>query len=104
MGIEPTRRDDLESVGYMMIYFLKGKLPWQGIKKTKGKTNIEAIGEVKMCTNLDELCKGIPSCFKEYIRYCRNLKFDETPDYIYLRNLFRNCSISMRIKPKFQWD
>ena len=104
MGIEPTRRDDLESVGYMILYFLKGRLPWQGIKKTKGKTNIDAIGEVKMCTSLDDICEGIPSCFKEYIKYCRNLKFDEIPDYTYLRNLFRNCSISMRIKPKYQWD
>ncbi|QKF93832.1 serine/threonine-protein kinase [Fadolivirus algeromassiliense] len=103
MGFEPSRRDDLESVGYMLIYFLKGILPWQGIKKQKGNEHIEAIGEVKICTSLDDLCKGIPECFKEYISYCRDLKFDEKPDYDYLLNLFKNGSKKLNIKPEFEW-
>jgi len=103
MGFEPSRRDDLESIGYMLIYFLKGSLPWQGIKKQKGNSHIEVIGEKKICTSVDNLCSGIPSCFKDYIHYCRNLKFEDTPDYIYLKNLFIKSAELLKITPEFEW-
>jgi len=103
MGFEPSRRDDLESVGYMLIYFLKGVLPWQGIKKRKKIKQLEAIGECKMCTSLDTLCEGLPNCFKEYIKYCKKLKFHETPNYDKLRNFFTKSSDGRKIKPDFEW-
>jgi casein kinase 1 len=98
MGIEPTRRDDMESVGYMLIYFIKGVLPWQGLKKKEGITNINLIGEVKISTSITTLCQGLPNCFAEYIKHCRNLKFDDTPDYDYLRNLFKTDT-----QPIYEW-
>lgn len=104
LGIEPSRRDDLESVGYMLIYFLKGKLPWQGLQKVKGRSNIDRIGEVKMCTSLDSLCEDLPNCFKDYLKYCRSLKFDESPDYKYLKTLFKNYCIKLGVTPRFQWE
>ena len=103
MGFEPSRRDDLESVGYMLIYFLKGVLPWQGIRKKKKIRQVELIGDSKTCTSLESLCADLPNCFREYIKYCRKLKFHENPDYEYLRNLFIKSSDSRQIKPEFEW-
>ncbi len=104
MGIEPTRRDELESVGYMLVYFIKGLLPWQGIKKQKNINNLKLIGDKKMCVPLDVLCEGIPVSFKRYLRYCKKLKFDETPDYNYLLKLFEIDSKNLGITPKFNWN
>lgn len=103
MGIEPSRRDDLESVGYMLIYFFLPKLPWQGLKKQKNANHIKIIGEKKICTNLNTLCENVPNCFKEYIIYCRGLKFDETPDYSYLKELFINECIKINKVPQYEW-
>jgi len=103
LGIEPTRRDDLESIGYMLIYFLKGKLPWQGLKRVKNKDNLEVIGEIKIRTSLDFLCYGIPDCFKEYLIIVRALAFDETPNYDNLRRIFHRASIALNITPTFDW-
>lgn len=103
MGFEPSRRDDLESVGYMLVYFLIGRLPWQGIKK-KGESHIKEIGNVKISTPLSILCKEIPDCFKDYISYCRDLKFDEKPDYEMLRSLFKFEAKKRNLELKFQWE
>lgn len=104
MGIEPSRRDDLESIGYMLIYFIKGSLPWQGIKKQKGNKHIDEIGKIKMNTDLEKLCESLPDCFKEYLLYCRNLGFDQNPDYDYLAQLFKQTSKKINIVPNFQWS
>lgn len=103
MGIEPSRRDDLESVGYMLVYFYKSMLPWQGIKKKKGNAHIEAIGDIKTCTCVDTLCGDMPECFKDYLNYCKRLKFDETPDYDYMQKLFHTGARKMNIKPAYEW-
>jgi serine/threonine protein kinase len=104
VGVEPSRRDDMESVGYMLVYLVKGKLPWQGLKK-KTKTNaMDKIGDKKIMTDLKELCSGLPSCFYKYINYTRNLDFDEKPDYEFLKELFYKSSKDEDIELKYYWQ
>ena len=102
-GIEPSRRDDLESICYMLIYFLKGSLPWQGLKKQKDVDHIDLIGEVKLSTSVKNLCKDIPNCFVDFIEYVRNLSFEERPDYKYLKNLLLNYSRENKINLEYEF-
>ncbi|CAH1259383.1 casein kinase I isoform X5 [Branchiostoma floridae] len=92
LGIEQSRRDDMESLGYVLMYFNRSSLPWQGLKvgaaATK-KQKYEKISEKKMSTPVEVLCKGFPAEFAMYLNYCRGLRFEEAPDYMYLRQLFR---------------
>ena len=87
-GSEQSRRDDLESLGYVFLYFMKGKLPWQNLKSS-GKNKYEAIAEKKASTPIHVLCQSVPVEFQMFLQYTRGLKFDEQPDYSYLRMLFR---------------
>ncbi|DAA12862.1 casein kinase I isoform X1 [Bos indicus] len=89
LGIEQSRRDDMESIGYVLMYFNRGSLPWQGLKAATLKQKCEKISEMKMTTPVDVLCKGFPIEFAMYLKYCLRLSFEEAPDYRYLRQLFR---------------
>ncbi|CAH0563461.1 unnamed protein product [Brassicogethes aeneus] len=89
LGIEQSRRDDLESLGYVLMYFNRGSLPWQGLKAATKRQKYERISEKKMSTPIEDLCKGYPVEFPTYLIYCRQLRFEERPDYSYLRQLFR---------------
>lgn len=90
LGIEQSRRDDLEAVGYVLMYFLRGSLPWQGIKANCKKDKYDMILEKKMSTPLETLCKNSPSEFVTYLNYCRSLRFEDRPDYAYLRGLMKD--------------
>lgn len=104
LGIEQGRRDDLESLGYVLMYFLRGSLPWQNLKATNKKDKYEKIMEKKLTTTLETLCKGSPVEFVTYISYCRNLKFDEKPDYNYLKNLFKDLFQKMGYENDYNYD
>ena len=86
LGIEQSRRDDLESIGYMLIFFLKGVLPWQGLKNCNEKYT--RIMEKKLQIPTEILCYGLPDEITYYLNYCKNLRFEDRPDYDYLRGLF----------------
>ncbi|KAI8890879.1 kinase-like protein [Backusella circina FSU 941] len=88
LGREQSRRDDLESLGHVFMYFLRGSLPWQGLKAATNKQKYERIGEKKQTTDIKDLCEGFPEEFGEYLQYTRKLGFDEIPDYDYLKDLF----------------
>lgn len=89
LGIEQSRRDDMESLGYVLMYFNRTSLPWQGLQAATKKQLFEKITEKKMSTPVEDLCKGFPAEFAMYLNYCRGLHFEEAPDYMYLRQLFR---------------
>ena len=59
--LEQSRRDDLESIGYVLMYFLRGSLPWQGLKINKDEDRYKKIHDKKKATKPDELCLGFPS-------------------------------------------
>jgi len=88
-GLDASRRDDLEATGYMLIHFLRGDLPWLGLKAKSKRSKHKAIGRVKSETSDEDLCQGLPEEFCEYFRYCRSLEFADKPDYAYLRSLFQ---------------
>ena len=89
LGIEQSRRDDMESLGYVLMYFLRGALPWQGLKAATKKQKYDKISEKKMSTPVESLCKGFAGELAMYLNYCRGLRFEDSPDYMYLRQLFR---------------
>ena len=106
LGIEQSRRDDLESIGYCLIYFIKGELPWQGLKAKVLKERYSRIMETKIQTSIVNLCKNCPKELEVFMHYVRDLRFDEKPDYNYLRKLLRNISENLKIEYDgiFDWN
>lgn len=90
-GLAQSRRDDLESFGYVLIYLVKGNLPWQGVKAKDKIERNKKIGEIKQSMSLGKLCNGLPGCFYHYLSNCFELDYDEIPDYQFLANLFKNA-------------
>ena len=105
IGIEQCRRDDLESLGFVLMYFLRGSLPWQGLKANTKKQKYEKIMEKKMTTPIDMLCKDFPKQFQTYFEYCRSLRFEDKPDYSYLKRLFKDlfANKGMEMDHQFDW-
>ena len=89
-GQELGRRDDLESLAYLLIYFLRGSLPWQGLGHLDIAKNKEENGSL-------ELCHGFPVEFGSFLDYSRSLSFDAKPDYHYLFDLFDNLLLQQGI-------
>jgi len=104
LGIEQSRRDDLEAVGYVLMYFNRGTLPWQGLKANGKKEKYEKIMEKKMSTPVEVLCKGFPNEFVTYLNYCRSLRFEDRPDYAYLRRLLKDLFFREGYQYDFVFD
>lgn len=101
IGIKQSRKDDLESLGYVLLYFIIGRLPWQGIKAKDFRTKWNKIKQIKEKINIISLCEdyNLDISFIKFFKYIFKLKFDEKPDYQYLRSLFRK-----NIKHNFFWS
>ncbi len=96
-GVELSRRDDLESLGYMLIYFLKGELPWENIKCSDKTEKKRKIYQIKKSYDLSKLCDEMPEEFKLYLNYVKSLKISEEPDYNYCFSLFYGIFKKMNI-------
>ena len=105
-GIQQSRRDDLESISYMMIYFYKGKLPWQNIPAKDKRDKLKKTYDKKKDTKLDELCEGCPKEFKQIIKYIRKLGYKETPDYSFIKYMLNKVRKRNKIlnDSKYDWD
>jgi casein kinase 1/casein kinase I family protein HRR25 len=91
LGIEQSRRDDMESIGYVLVYFASGSLPWQGLKANTKKQKYQKIMDKKMSVSIATLCRGLPDELRRYLEYTRSLRFEDKPNYPYLKGLFREA-------------
>ena len=89
-GGEQSRRDDLESIAYMIIFLMRGKLPWQGVTGTKKMERYLKIYKMKKNVTPEDLCKSLPSQMISFMKYVKQLEFEQEPDYNYLRSLFQS--------------
>ena len=102
--MEQSRRDDLESVGYVLMYFLRGNLPWQGLKIKSKEDRYKKILDKKKETTSEQLCKNFPDEFREYLEYCRNLEYTETPKYDKLKSKFYDLVSKRKENFDFVYD
>ena len=99
-GFEHSRKDDLEAAGYILVYFIKGRLPWQGITSKDKVDRYRKILKKKIDITPRELCQGLPEEFEHYISYTRNLDYYDEPDYQLLKGFF----ITMIEKAGYKFD
>ena len=104
LGIEQARRDDLEGIAYIALYFLKGGLPWQGLRAYNKKDKYQKIMEKKLNLTVEVMCKGLPDEFAEMINYARSLRFEERPDYAYLKRIFKELFTRERLQGDQVYD
>ncbi|ROV90135.1 hypothetical protein VPNG_09805 [Cytospora leucostoma] len=97
-GNEQSWGDDMESLGYMLIDFARGSLPWQGLNATTDTELDEKIGQVKASLSGEEICAGLPDEFAKYINYTRSLRFGEKPNYTRLRRDFNRLFVRLGLK------
>ena len=105
-GIEQARRDDIESIAYNLIYFAKGKLPWQGVKTKNKKEKHKKIMESKLANTPGILCMGLPDELEKLLKYSRKLEFEEEPDYKGIKTMFKNYIINNgdTMNMEFEWN
>ena len=89
LGIEQSRRDDMESLGFVLMYFLRGSLPWQGLKANTKKQKYQRILERKQASHPEILCRGYPNEFLEFFTHCSSMSFEDRPDYRYLKRILK---------------
>ena len=100
LGIEQSRRDDLEGLAYVLIYFLKGSLPWQGLRAHNKKEKYTKIMQSKIDTTPEALCQRLPPEILNFLNYTRALKFAERPDYVHIKKMLKE----LFFRERYQYD
>jgi serine/threonine protein kinase len=103
LGVDQSCRDDLESIGFLLVSFAAGKLPWD-TEHVKGPDKSAYIADCKMKTSLAALCEGLPREFLSYMQKVRQLRFDEKPNYPHLRGLFIQLMVRMDFAYDYRFD
>ncbi|OHS92748.1 CK1 family protein kinase [Tritrichomonas foetus] len=103
-GVEQSRRDDMESLGYVWLYLLRGDLPWMGLNGRNQQDKYDRICDVKAKTPFTKLCDGFPEEFVKYFTYVRNLRFTEKPNYSELRKMFRDLFNKLGYVYDYKYD
>lgn len=101
---EQSRRDDLEAIGYVFSYFLRGRLPWSGLRAASFSEHNKLICEMKRTVVEDELLDGHPPEFIYYLKYVRSLDFEAIPNYDKLRNMFKRVFHVNKLKDDGVYD
>jgi len=104
VGIEQSRRDDIEGLGYVMVYLLRGSLPWQGLTVRTKEERYQRTMEVKLAISPAELCEGLPGEISILLQYARSLAFEQAPDYTYLRRLLKDLITRLGETYDYQYD
>ncbi len=104
LGFEQSRRDDLECLGYTLIFLMKASLPWQGTQGDTRKEKNDKIMQKKMEISINKLCQGLPTDIITYMYYCRSLGFEDKPDYNSLREQFHQCFVTRGYNIGFLYD
>ncbi len=104
LGYQLSRRDDMESLGYLLVYFAKGRLPWQAIRGRNKDDKYTKICEKKRELPLERLCNGLPKEFILYFKHVQSLRFDERPSYDYLKGLILTAFSNTGYEYDHQWD
>src|SRR5258707_4443399 len=99
LGVTQSRRDDLESLAYVIVYLVKGWLPWQGITVHPGQVHHDKVLRLKQATTAKTLCKGLPQLFIKFIQHIQSLSFEDKPDYQYLHSLLVQCILALNQMP-----
>ena len=105
LGMELSRRDDLESIVYALIYFVKGELPWsESNPPISKKSRLQEVKDIKLSTSIEELCHTLPSEFRTFMTYCQSLKFEDRPNYIFLHQLIKDLVRTQGFSSNFDFD
>ncbi len=106
LGIQNSRRDDLESLDYILLYFLRGSLPWQGFKARTKLQKYQKIMEKKLATPIELIHNNLPNELHEFATYARSLRFADKPDYTYLIQLFKQAALrnNITLDKLYDWD
>ena len=103
LGFRHSRRDDLESLSYSLLYLIKGNLPWHVDEKINSLRNIKLILNQKLNIKRDYLFRDIPAEFESFFKYTRKLLYDQTPNYSYLKSLLQKFTNPEPIHACFDW-